>query len=357
MTFIDFFKNFYEKGYKKFLLLPIILFLAIGFLIFIYPTVPAGIDLKGGTLLLIKTEKQLDSAKIESIISQNFSLSDFTVTVTSSPAGNSALIQFASNKDFETAESSLKQAKQLIESNPEQSIQLSQSAVSSLSSYVKEESLPSDALQAFELATESLDKSKSIFHSRIQEKISSEFGLGENVAFQLREIGPTIGPIFWQNALFVTIAGMIMIVIIIFLFFREIVPSLAVIEAALFDIGTALALMAVFQIPLSLSTIPALLMLVGYSIDTDILLTTRILKRRDKTPSERAAESMITGLTMTGTTIAAVTVMLVFSYFTQIVVMFEISVVLLFGLIGDLISTWFLNAPILLWYVEKKKKS
>jgi len=38
-------------------------------------------------------------------------------------------------------------------------------------------------------------------------------------------------------------------------------------------------------------------------------------------------------------------------------VMFEISVVIFFGLLADLISTWFMNAPILIWYVKKMVRS
>jgi preprotein translocase subunit SecF len=38
----------------------------------------------------------------------------------------------------------------------------------------------------------------------------------------------------------------------------------------------------------------------------------------------------------------------------QINIIFEISAIVLFGMVGDLIATWFTNAPILLWYWEKK---
>ena len=114
--------------------------------------------------------------------------------------------------------------------------------------------------------------------------------------------------------------------------------------------------MAIFQIPLSLATIPALLMLIGYSVDTDIMLTTTVLKRREKELHERAGDALVTGLTMTTTTVAALFVMLILSYFGQIIIVFEIAAVLLFGLFADLISTWFMNAEILLWYAKRKNK-
>jgi preprotein translocase subunit SecF len=86
------------------------------------------------------------------------------------------------------------------------------------------------------------------------------------------------------------------------------------------------------------------------------MLTSRMLKGKDGTPGERATASMKTGLTMTGTTLGALIAMLVVSYFYQIEVIYQISAILFFGLIGDMISTWLMNAPILLWFVEKKSK-
>jgi preprotein translocase subunit SecF len=148
----------------------------------------------------------------------------------------------------------------------------------------------------------------------------------------------------------------ILITIIIFLFFREFIPSIIIMACAAFDVCATLAAMALFQIPLSLATIPAILMLVGYSVDTDILLTTRVLKRKDKDDRGRAMDAFNTGVTMTGTTLAAVTTMLIVSYFAQMVTVFELAAVLFFGLIADLAGTWLMNASILLWYVERRKK-
>jgi len=61
---------------------------------------------------------------------------------------------------------------------------------------------------------------------------------------------------------------------------------------------------------------------------------------------------MITGLTMTSTAIAALLAMLVLSYFSQIEVIFQISAIIIFGLVAGILSTWFMNAAVLLWYIE-----
>jgi preprotein translocase subunit SecF len=112
------------------------------------------------------------------------------------------------------------------------------------------------------------------------------------------------------------------------------------------------AMMNVVGIQLTLGTTAALLMLIGYSVDSDILLTTRVLKRQGKL-NDKLAGAFHTGIIMTSTTIAAVTVLLIVSWAGQVEVIEEISAVLLMGLIFDILNTWLTNVGILKWYVQK----
>jgi len=85
------------------------------------------------------------------------------------------------------------------------------------------------------------------------------------------------------------------------------------------------------------------------------LLTTRVLRTSKGTVNERIDGAMKTGLTMTGTTLGAMIVILVVtSTIIQIPALPNIAAVLLLGLVADLINTWLLNAGILKWYVEEK---
>ena len=99
--------------------------------------------------------------------------------------------------------------------------------------------------------------------------------------------------------------------------------------------------------------IAALLMLIGYSVDTDILLTTKVLKRRKEggTAFERTVKAAKTGLTMSLTSLAAATACLIFS---QSDVIKQIMTIIVIGLLFDIIYTWIQNAGILRWYMEKK---
>jgi len=56
------------------------------------------------------------------------------------------------------------------------------------------------------------------------------------------------------------------------------VPSSCVILAAVSDIISTIAVTNLLGLKMSTAGIAALLMLIGYSVDTDILLTTKVLK-------------------------------------------------------------------------------
>ncbi|WP_321421988.1 protein translocase subunit SecF [uncultured Methanobacterium sp.] len=145
--------------------------------------------------------------------------------------------------------------------------------------------------------------------------------------------------------------------ITVFIIFRNVIPSLAVIFAALSDIIIAVGGMSLFGIPLSIASVGALLMLIGYSVDTDILLTTRILKRKEGTVTERAIDAMKTGLTMAAAAIGSMVALYLVVVFMipAAQTLADIAAVLIIGLIADIMATWLMNLGILRWYVEARK--
>jgi preprotein translocase subunit SecF len=159
------------------------------------------------------------------------------------------------------------------------------------------------------------------------------------------------------QAVWAIVIAFIGMAITIFIIFRSFVPCVAVIMSAFSDIMIAVALMNLFNIDLTFGTFAALLMLIGYSVDTDILLTTKVLGER-KYIDKKITSVRATGLTMTGAAIAAFLVLhIVSSYdfllgFSPIPVLAAISTVMIFGLVADLMNTWFFNAGLLKWYME-----
>ncbi len=152
-----------------------------------------------------------------------------------------------------------------------------------------------------------------------------------------------------------------LLLMVIFIKYKLAVPASAVIAAATCDVIIAIGGMAVFGIELEPASFAALLMLIGYSVDSDVLLTSRTIKRKVGTVEERINDAMKTGLTMTGTTTCALLVIFIISsLFAQIEILTAITSVLLIGLVADMMTTWLMNAGVLKWYLEqpatKRKK-
>ena len=159
--------------------------------------------------------------------------------------------------------------------------------------------------------------------------------------------------VFANRGISSDILALIFGIISIYIFIRWSIPSFAVILAALSDIVITLAIVNLLGIRLSTAGIAAFLMLIGYSVDTDILLSTRVLKRKEGTEMERIYGAFKTGITMSLTTLLAVSAALIF---TESGVIKQIMIILLIGLIVDLINTWLQNAGILRLYLERKAK-
>ncbi|WP_067050976.1 protein translocase subunit SecF [Methanofollis ethanolicus] len=169
---------------------------------------------------------------------------------------------------------------------------------------------------------------------------------------KIDQIGEAFGSTLQQQAFIALIFSFIGMAFVVFIAFRNLVPSVAVVISAFSDIAITAAIMSLIGIPLTLSTTAALLMLIGYSVDSDILLTTRVLKRQGKT-EDKFAGAYRTGIIMTTTTMAAVAAMFAVTAFGGVEVIAQISAVLLVGLFVDLMNTWVLNVGILRAYVTR----
>ena len=137
--------------------------------------------------------------------------------------------------------------------------------------------------------------------------------------------------------------------VLVFAMFRTFVPSIAVVMSAFSDVMVPLALMNLFGIELSLGTVAALLMMIGYSVDSDILLNNSILRRTGDF-YESTNRAMRTGVTMTLTSISAMVVMTITAWIFGIGLLTAIGIILVFGLLTDLMNTYLLNVSLLRWY-------
>lgn len=185
--------------------------------------------------------------------------------------------------------------------------------------------------------------------------------LEEYFGFELTEensstefTGSVIGEGFYKQLRFAIILAFVFMAIVVFFIFRTFLPSAAVIFSAFADIVMTLSLVNLLGMRVSTAGIVAFLMLIGYSVDTDILLTTRVLKRRGFSVNRRVFDAFKTGITMTLTSLAVV---LVGYFLTSSIsqVFNQIFTILIIGLGFDVMNTWFTNASLLKWYATRRK--
>ncbi len=175
-------------------------------------------------------------------------------------------------------------------------------------------------------------------------------------SYSYQQVTPTLGQFFLGELTNTIIIAFVLIFFVVFLIFRSPIPSIAVVFGAANDIIIALGAMGLFKIPLGVASVAGLLMLIGYSIDTDVLTAIRILRRGEGTPEDRAYSAMRTGVTMTATAIVSFAVLFIISVVAYVPTYYEISGVVLFGLIGDIATTWLGNASIILLYKKRKER-
>ena len=166
--------------------------------------------------------------------------------------------------------------------------------------------------------------------------------------------GSSLSEGFYKQLRLALILAFLLMSVVVFIIFRKLTPALSIVLAALSDIIMTLTLVNILGISLSSAGIIAFLMLIGYSVDSNILLTTRVVREKHDRLNKRIFSAFKTGITMTLTSIAAVVVSLIIIFnFSNI--LRQIFTILTIGLCFDLINTWILNAGILKFYMKKEE--
>lgn len=195
------------------------------------------------------------------------------------------------------------------------------------------------------IETSSLDSDK------LKEALKAKIDF-EDDKISIEEVGPSLGKAFFKQMIIAILVAFLLMAIVVFVMFRSIAPSLAVVLAAFGDMIVTLAILSIVGFELSITSIAGFLLVIGYSIDTDMLLTARVLKRRGEgSVMDRIFGAFKTGITMTTTTLVA----LVAAYFiTSSLVLKGIFLIIIIALIVDLFTTWLMNTSILIRYCKKK---
>jgi len=165
--------------------------------------------------------------------------------------------------------------------------------------------------------------------------------------------GIFLGKMFFSFPIYISLFILATFIItLIFIYLKYSIPSFAVMLCAFADIIMTLAVVDIIGMKVAGAGIVAFLMLIGYSVDTDILLTTRVLTRKDSPVNHEIFSAFKTGITMTLTAIAAIAVALFFvrPFGTVLNQMF---IILLIGLTLDIFNTWITNTCLIKWFAER----
>ena len=373
-----------NKNVKFFILIPIAMMLVS---IYLSQGIVLDSSLGGGISMLIQTNTTLSTSQIASLVSSRLNTPSPSIvtsrgTVGITIAANTSLsnaenylIDFYSyNSNYTTYYVNYTNYSIGLQHNPSnatlRALQNKTSAAlasnlngmsSSLSSELQElkpfigtksynSSNPSEMLSVAQSAYSNASK---VYQNRVISKMHSILPF---TSYSYEQISAIQGKYFLGTIEQIIIIAFILISIVVLIIFRSIVPSFAIVFGAANDIIVALGAMAIFKIPLGVTSIAGLLMLLGYSIDTDVLAGIRILKRSEGTPEDRAYSAFRTGMTMTSAAILSFAVLFAVSLIAYVPTYYEIAGVVLFGLIGDIFTTWFGNAVLILLYAKRRRR-
>ncbi|MFT4297849.1 MAG: protein translocase subunit SecF [Candidatus Woesearchaeota archaeon] len=227
-----------------------------------------------------------------------------------------------------------------------------QEQLSNLGYFVNIRTLQSGGRQIAILIESDIDISDEGSLDNLINAVSSFYPLVEG-EYSVEGIGASIGQAFFRQAILALLVSFIIMALIVAITFKTFVPSLAVIASALSDIVITVAILNIMGFTFSTAGLAALLMIIGYSVDIDILLSTRVLKRKEGSVFQRIGSAFKTGILMNFTTLIVLVAALIL---TTSEVITQIMTVLIVGLLVDQMSTWIQNVGILRLYLDSKSK-
>lgn len=355
------------------MIVPVVL-IAISILFFI-PHLEKGIDLKGGLLVTLQTDAPVDAVAVKAALAQysrNVEVRQFQ-----SPAGNGVEVELENDAGLDAAEEKISVVSSLEREASQARLE---------AQYAAERGEDATALEgkASELEKRTIEEAnaglaavgslkKAVKADGATQLLQLEFegrkaelragilaALKKTTSFNshsFREVGSSLSKIFLAKTQEIVLYSFILSAIVVLLVFRSLAPSVAVVFGALGDVAITAGVMAALGIPLTLPTIATLLMLIGFSLDTDIMLTMRVYRRREGHREQRAFDALKTGSLMNLTTIGAFGALLVIATWLQIPTYSQIGAVAVIGGFVDFIVTWGFNAGFVLWRLEKEEKA
>ena len=185
--------------------------------------------------------------------------------------------------------------------------------------------------------------------TEVRELVESVF---PDVEYDVRNVGPSMGESFMSSAQKAIIFAFIMMGLVLAFIFKQPIVALTVILSGFLNVFEAAAVMTLFGVKLAPHTIGALLMLMGWGVDSEVLFDTKLLREKGGEPKKRALTAMKTAMTMSFAVFASLSSLYFISTSTMIK---DMALVLLLGAFFDIINTWFQSLSMVLWFMEAKQ--
>lgn len=291
-------EGFYDKNYKKLMLIPFaILFFFAGIIAWNYYStgeiIKLDISLKGGTFVTVYINQSYSISELANSISKELNTTDIVIRELKNPIAQST-----------------------IGYNIEVGLEVNRSMVEAATSRIFKMNLTAQ---------------------------------NSNVGSQ----GAALASSFFKDAALVLIVAFLFMGFISYLYFRTPFSAFSLMLTTAADFIDIMGVLILLDIRFSIASIGALLMILAYSADSDVLLLINVLKRHESTIIYRMKQVFKTEITMNVAAYVTFTVMFLLS---NVDVIRHIALILLIGTLFDTLDTFLLGGSIQRAYVEWRQK-
>ncbi|HIQ10272.1 MAG TPA: hypothetical protein EYH23_02025 [Euryarchaeota archaeon] len=345
----------YRKYGTKILIIPLVAFVLFAYLATVNPGISYGIDFKGGVRVSFSSTHPVPVDAIAEKIRRELGVPEVSVVPTEVPGTGKygGIVEVVYPDDLFTkggdASDPAKDFKDAV-------IQIIKSEVPDAENIVIRDIVPALGAKFWELAVKMLLLAVFLLKVVVLIAFRHNTPVAKVLGVLLLDVAVILLAHFKVLDPLVALAVILIDTVALAIIAPSATPAVVMLWSSVFDALGMLALMAVFNVPLTLQTIMIILMMVGYSIDTDIVLSTHILKRSEREEGdeyERAGRASSTGLHMSGTTLVSMLFILAVGYLTRNLSVIRIGMVMIFGVVSDVIITWLFNAPLMIAWVRK----
>ena len=210
----------------------------------------------------------------------------------------------------------------------------------------------SEAMVRFETP---LDAQPGVVVTQVKERLAQR--LGEVTFSRTEVVGPKVSGELFRNGLLAL--GLAIVLMLVYIWFRfELQFGLGAVVALFHDVILTFGLIAITRMEFSLTTIAAILTIIGYSMNDTVVVFDRLrenLRKYKKMPLGEVIDLSINE-TLSRTVITGLTAILALAGLALLggEALFAFSVIMIFGIVIGTYSSIYVAAPvILLWGVKR----